>query len=66
MSSKSYSEMTPEEQVSLQIIHTLTWELASFVGECMDEEGKPKAPSKKALIDARKLLPAAYPHTLIK
>jgi len=33
-----------------------------FIGECMDENGKPKAPSMQALMRARAILPPRCEH----
>lgn len=43
-------------------LRLLTTHFDDFIGECMDEDGKPKAPSPKALAQARACLPAAYKH----
>lgn len=41
-------------------LRILTKHFDTFIGECMDENGKPKAPSTKALMQARACLPAQY------
>lgn len=40
--------------------------LNDFIGECMDEDGSPKVPSRKALMKARGYLPFSCSHSLAK
>lgn len=49
--------MTDEEFVLEQCVHTLTNALDKLVGACMDGQGKPRAPSYRALMEARGMLP---------
>jgi hypothetical protein len=53
-------------EVEIHAIRAMLRELDEFVGDCMDEQGNPKAPSKKALMLARSILPPGYKHTLTK
>lgn len=39
--------------------------LDALIGECLDESGKPKPPSTKAIMRARAYLPAKYPNAIM-
>lgn len=52
--------------VDTAIIHVITTALDKLVGACLDDKGAPKAPTKKELMEARKMLPAYCKHTLTK
>ena len=54
------------EKVDRVIIETLTACIDRFVGECIDDKGEPKAPSRKALMRARAALPERFTHSLIR
>lgn len=40
--------------------------LDELITACLDEFGEPKAPSKRAIMEARKMLPVGYDNTLIR
>lgn len=46
-----------EEFVLKQCLDVLTNTLDNLVGACMDEQGKPRAPSYRELMEARGMLP---------
>jgi hypothetical protein len=49
--------MTDEVLVLEAALKALTRRFDEFVGQCMDDAGKPRAPSPKALAQARACLP---------
>lgn len=55
-----------KSRVDDTIIRVLTKALDKLVGACMDDKGAPKAPDKKELMEARKMLPPSSKHTLTK
>jgi hypothetical protein len=52
--------------IDLIALKCLTEAFDRFIGECMDENGKPKEPSRQALMKARACLPPSARHTLTK
>lgn len=53
-------QLAAQLQISEHAIAALTNRLSALTVECMDEHGKPKAPSKKVLMRARAALPSQY------
>lgn len=47
-------------------IKQLTIVLDDLIGECLDENNKPKAPSARGLNSARGCLPIQYKNSLVK
>lgn len=47
-------------------IKVITKKFDEFIGECLDESGQPKMPSRKSLYRARGYLPFNSKNTLIK
>jgi len=64
------SNISAQQSAHIEVLRTaidlLNESLDAFIGACVDENGNPKAPDKRALMDARKMLPAQYRHTMIK
>lgn len=58
--------MTDTRTVDLTIIKVLTNSLDKLVGACLDDKGQPRTPSKEDILEARKMLPEGYQHTLTK
>lgn len=54
------------ENVDKTIIDVITNNFNEFVAECVDENGQPKVPSKKALMKARSMLPERCSMSLSK
>lgn len=50
--------------IDKKIIKTISARFSDFIGECMDENGQPKAPSKQALMRARGYLPPTVRYSL--
>ena len=48
------------DNIDAHALRILTKHFDTFISECMDTDGKPKAPSTKALMQARACLPAQY------
>lgn len=69
---KTGEGITPEEartidaQADARIlklaVDAVSMQFNAFIGECMDENGKPKAPSMQALMRARATLPPGCEH----
>lgn len=57
--------MTDAELLELSIA-ALTRNFDAFIGACMDADGKPTAPTMKALMQARACLPPSAAHALTK
>jgi len=55
----------PEEILRIAV-KRLSKVFNEFIGECMNEDGSPKAPSQKALIKARGYLPPHCKHSLTR
>ena len=55
-----------EKQILEIAIKKLTVAFDEFVGDCLDEEGKPKQPSMQALYRARGTLPVWCNNTIVK
>lgn len=45
-------------------LRVMTRKLDDLIGECMDENGKPKAPTMRALMTARGYLPPDFKNAL--
>lgn len=54
------------DKVDRSIVNVLTKALDDLCAACMDEQGNPKAPDRRALMKARAILPAGYSTSLIK
>jgi len=54
------------QKIDAGIIAALTKHLDKLVGACMDQNGKPKAPSYQDLMRARGALPSTAKHALTK
>jgi len=54
--------MSQEDQIQLLklAVCALTEKLDELIGECLDAEGKPKAPDRKTLARMRGYLPPQY------
>ena len=59
-------DYTEKDWIDRWLIKRLYKHINDLVAECIDENGQPKAPSKKAIIKARGALTNDYPMTLIK
>ena len=55
-----------DDQIYLNIIKQLTIILNDFVGECIDDKGNPKEPSKKALNKVRGYIPFTFSNSIVK
>ena len=53
-------------EVDALIVRTTQEALSALVVACMDEQGKPKAPTKAELMKARAMLPAKFAGSLVK
>ena len=62
--------MTPQEQARERIDeayrHVMNKALSDLVMACMDDKGNPKAPDKRDLMKARRMVHPKYPGTLVK
>ena len=54
------------DKVLESALKVLTQALNDLCAECFDEQGKPKAPDRRALMKARGMLPPSYSQTLVK
>lgn len=57
---------TPDTMVLEESIRVLSRALDALVGQCTDEDGKPKAPERADLMRARALLPFWCPNALAR
>jgi hypothetical protein len=55
-------ELLQEKALLQHAVHALTDHFNEFIGQCMDENGKPKAPAMGELMKARACLPARCEH----
>ncbi len=51
-----------ESRVALAALKVVSEQFDIFIGECMDENGKPKAPDHRSLAQARGILPPYCEH----
>jgi hypothetical protein len=49
--------LTESERIDQLVLTTLSLAFDEFVAECVDSDGKPKAPSRRALMRAKASLP---------
>jgi hypothetical protein len=60
------TSQTLQEKILLEhAIRAVTDHFNDFIGQCMDENGKPKAPSMGDLMKARACLPTRCPHAFV-
>lgn len=54
------------DKLNLLIIERLTTHLSALIGECLDENGEPKPPNRKAIMRARAALPERFAYSLVR
>jgi hypothetical protein len=60
------TSMVTSEDILMLSISALSEAFNDLISECMDEYGKPKRPTMKAIMRARGCLPPQYSTSLIK
>jgi hypothetical protein len=53
-----------DTKVLLASIDVLSQHLDDLVGACIDDDGKPRTPDRRAVIRARSMLPSRFKHSL--
>ena len=66
MSKKEVTDTATSAMIDKLHSRILLRALNELIEECMDEFMDPKAPSRRAIMEARKLLPKQYSNTLMK
>lgn len=55
-----------DNKILESVVSVTNTALNDLCAECIDEQGKPKAPDRRALMKARGILPSSYSQTLVK